>query len=172
MRVGRKLELCDEILAPNSGGVIVLDIAKGDVEAKKGNSAHGIEPRIASQLASMLRSEKKCAVAAKWKVIAPLATIGSCSGVLEGLEVTVEGMKNIKKGDKGGERERGEYMLGLRETHAVGYRHVLWLVSGRERKSVEVVGGMEKVVSVVDGSGLVEFAKTLAAQREDCIGKK
>eukprot|EP00026_Physarum_polycephalum_P005342 Phypoly_transcript_05374.p1 GENE.Phypoly_transcript_05374~~Phypoly_transcript_05374.p1 ORF type:complete len:538 (+),score=161.40 Phypoly_transcript_05374:211-1824(+) len=161
---GRKVDpVQDEILPPKTGGVIVLDTPKG-----KGITGNALEPRVASQLASMLREEKR-AVGARWKVIAPIAMIASCAGVLEGLESMVE-VQVLKSAQKEG--KRGEFMLGVREMHAAGYRHALYLVSTQEKD--EVVSGMsgvEKVVGVVDGSGLTEFAQMLHAQRKEGAGQ-
>lgn len=154
VREGSKLDLRHEILAPHTGGVIVLDTVKGNADSRK-----VLEPCIASQLASMLREEKRVA-GAKWKIIAPLAVIASCAGVLEGLESTVE---VLKKGEKG---EKSEFMLDVREKHALGYRHALWLVNSTDKESVRVMSGVEKVVSVVDGGGLTEFAQMLHKQRK------
>lgn len=148
-----------EILPPKSGGVVVL-------HSENGNTVRGVEPYLVSQLASLLREEKKRVAGVKWKVVADLATISSCAGMLEGLEgATVEVLKSGEKGkNKKGEDEL-DFMLGIREAHAAGYRHALLLVNKKEKVMSKGVQKIEKVVSVVDAAGFSNFALNLSKER-------
>lgn len=159
LRAGRKLDLhsyqSKEILPPASGGVIIL----GGLS----QSAKSVDLRVVGQLASLLRDEKRL-VGSKWKVIAPLATLTACGGILEGLDgVSVEVLKTQGKGGT------LDFLLGLREAHAAGYRHMLLLVNEIDKDKYKNSGELqkyEKVVAVVDNFGLITFSQTLHAQRK------
>lgn len=142
-----------EILPLDSGGVVVLD-SQG---ALKGKASRGIEPHMVGQLASMLREEKKAG--AKWKVLASLSTISACAGMLGGLDGVIEVLNGGQKGENG----EMDYMMGIRETHASGYRHTLLLVNKRDAMKVQKI---EKVVSVVDSTGFSSFAQNLKKNRK------
>lgn len=165
LRQGRRLDLRNEILPPTSGGVIILGApsqsGNSQIGAASQSGSKGVDPHVVSQLAALLRAEKK-ATGAKWKVMAPLATLTACGGMLEGLEgVAAEVLKSGAK--KGGL----DFMLDVRECHVAGYRHVI-AVLNKERYQEDGGGGeVEKVVCVVDASGLAAFAQTLQTQRKE-----
>lgn len=170
LKHGKKLDLEDyranEILPPASGGVIVLEVS-----SQNGNSQIcGVDPSAVGRMASLIREEKR--QGSKWKVMAPLAALSTCGGVLEGLDGVVEVLKRDPKSASKAAGGNMDFMLGVREAHAARYRHVLLLVSSKDQERYR--GGAEmgarhvdRVVTVVDAFGLSAFAQGLRAQRKD-----
>lgn len=155
-----KVEFCHEIFPPNSGGVIVLEsFYQNGILAQKKKT---LDPMLIRHITSLVRSEKK--EGRKWKILASLEMLSVYGEALSALDDVVEVLKKEKK-----HNSKVAAVLGVRESHAMGYRHVLLL-----KKDVgfdDTISDIDRhrlnhVVTCVDTHGLSSFVQTLSANRK------